>query len=84
MSYLCLHFLLNDKEAVIYIMFINKKLIRLLYTTSMLDHSLKPRSDQTKDYEIGICYFSAEHAVLESKNKYCFDPSGATCVVSVS
>jgi hypothetical protein len=28
--------------------------------------------DQTKDYKIGICCFSAKHAVLRRKNKYCF------------
>ena len=26
-------------------------------------------SGQTKDYEIGICCFSAKHAALRSKNK---------------
>ena len=26
--------------------------------------------DQTKDYKIGICCFSAKHAVLRRKNKY--------------
>jgi hypothetical protein len=29
----------------------------------------RPRSDQTKDYEIGICCFSAKHAALRSKSK---------------
>ena len=28
----------------------------------------KPRSDQTKGYNIGICCFSAEHAALRSKS----------------
>ena len=32
-------------------------------------HGFEPWSGQTKDYKIGICYFSAEHAVLRSKNK---------------
>ena len=29
---------------------------------------VKPRSGQTKDYRIGICYFSAKHTVLSSIN----------------
>jgi len=29
----------------------------------------RPRSGQTKDYEIGICCFSAKHAALRSKSK---------------
>jgi hypothetical protein len=29
----------------------------------------RPRSDQTKDYEIGICCFSAKHATLRKKIK---------------
>jgi hypothetical protein len=29
----------------------------------------EPRSGQTKDYEIGICCFSAKHAALRRKNK---------------
>jgi hypothetical protein len=30
---------------------------------------IEPRSDQTKDYTIGICCFSAKHAALRSKSK---------------
>jgi hypothetical protein len=29
----------------------------------------EPRSGQTKDYKIGICYFSTKHAVLRRKSK---------------
>ena len=29
----------------------------------------EPRSDQTKDYAIGICCFSAKHAALRRKSK---------------
>jgi hypothetical protein len=28
-----------------------------------------PRSGKTKDYKIGICCFSAKHAVLKGKSK---------------
>ena len=30
----------------------------------------KPQSCRTKNYKIGICFFSAKHAVLRSKSKY--------------
>jgi hypothetical protein len=32
---------------------------------SVIDHG----SDQSKDYKIGICYFSAKHAVLRRKKQ---------------
>ena len=38
-------------------------------TSSALDHGFKPRSGQTKDYEIGICCFSDKHAELMRKSK---------------
>jgi len=44
-------------------------------TTSVVNRAVKPRSDQTKSYEIGICCFSAKHAALRSKNKDCLDGS---------
>jgi hypothetical protein len=34
-----------------------------------VDHGFEPRSGQTKDYEIGICCFSAKHAALRRKSK---------------
>ena len=34
-----------------------------------LDRGFEPRSGQTKDYEIGICCFSAKHASLRRKSK---------------
>ena len=38
--------------------------------SSAVDRGFEPRSGQTKDYKIGICYFSAMHAVLlRRKNK---------------
>jgi len=39
--------------------------------SSAVDRGFKPQSDQAKDYKIGICCFSAEHAVLRSKSKDC-------------
>jgi hypothetical protein len=38
-------------------------------TMSAVYFGIEPRSDQTKDYKIGICFFSAKHAVLRSKWK---------------
>jgi hypothetical protein len=35
----------------------------------VVDCGFEPRSGQTKYYKIGICYFSAKHAALRSKNK---------------
>jgi hypothetical protein len=38
--------------------------------SSAVDRGFEPRSGQTKDYEIGICCFSAKHAALRRKSKY--------------
>jgi hypothetical protein len=38
-------------------------------TTSAVDRGFETRSGQTKDYKIGICYFSVRHASLRRKNK---------------
>jgi hypothetical protein len=35
---------------------------------SAVDRGFEPRSGQTKDYTIGICCFSAKHAVLRRKS----------------
>jgi hypothetical protein len=37
--------------------------------SSALDRGFKPRSGQTKDYQIGICCFSSKHAALRRKIK---------------
>ena len=36
-----------------------------MLASSVVEHG------QTKDYEIGICWFSAKHAALRSKSKDC-------------
>ena len=38
-------------------------------SSSAIDRMLEFRSGQTKDYKIGICCFSAQHAALGSKSK---------------
>jgi hypothetical protein len=37
--------------------------------SSAVDRGFTLRSDQTKDYEIGICCFSAKHTALRRKSK---------------
>jgi hypothetical protein len=37
--------------------------------SSAVDCGFEPRSGQTKDYKIGICCFSANHAELRRKSK---------------
>ena len=37
--------------------------------SNAVDHGFEPRSGQTKDYNIGICCFSAKHAALRRKSK---------------
>ena len=39
-------------------------------SSSAVDRGFESHSGQTKDYEIGICCFSAKHAALRSKSKY--------------
>jgi hypothetical protein len=55
--------------------------------SSAVDRGFEIRSGQIKDYQIGICYFSAKHTALRKKstdwlarnqNNMC--PSGATCL----
>ena len=37
--------------------------------SSAVDRRFDPRSDQTKDYKICMCCFSAKHAALSRKSK---------------
>ena len=37
--------------------------------SSAVNRGFEPRSGQIKDYEIGICCFSAKHAALKKKSK---------------
>ena len=39
------------------------------FTFIGVQHDFHIRSHQTKDYEIGICCFSAKHNLLRSKSK---------------
>jgi hypothetical protein len=40
-----------------------------ILTSSVVDRGFKPRSGHPKDYQIGICCFSAKHTALRRKTK---------------
>ena len=40
-----------------------------MLASSAVDRGFESRSGQTKDYEIGICYFSTKHVPLRRKSK---------------
>ena len=40
-----------------------------VFASSAVDRGFEPQSGQTKDYNIGICCFSAKYATLRRKNK---------------
>ena len=40
-----------------------------MLTLSVVGRGFEPRLDQTKDYKIGFCCFSAKHAAFRSKSK---------------
>jgi len=46
-----------------------KNCIVAVLISNAVDCGFEPRLCQTKDYEIGICCFSAKHAALRSKSK---------------
>ena len=37
-----------------------------MLTWSVVDHGFEPQSNQTNDYKIDICYFSAKYIALRS------------------
>ena len=49
--------------------YINYHIGGVMVSVLAVDRWVDPRSDQTKNYEIGICCFSAKHAALRSKSK---------------
>jgi hypothetical protein len=38
--------------------------------SSAVDREFEPRSGQTKDYKIGICCFSAKHALMKKSKDW--------------
>ena len=59
---MCLHLSVVDRG------FIGGVMVSVL-ALSVIYRGFDHRSDQTKDYNIGICYFSAKHAVLRRKKQ---------------
>jgi hypothetical protein len=41
----------------------------MVLVSSSVERRFESRLGQTKDYAIGICYFSAKHVALRSNNK---------------
>ena len=41
----------------------------IVLTSNVVNRGFNPQSDQTKDYEIGICCFSSKHVALWRKSK---------------
>jgi hypothetical protein len=58
-------------------------MVRVLASTAV-DRGFEPRSSQNKDYESGICCFSAKHTAESAKTAWLGNrimcPSGATCL----
>ena len=50
--------------------FIGSVMVGVL-ASNVVDRGFEPRSDQTKNYTIGICCFSVKHAALIRKSKDC-------------
>ena len=48
--------------------------------SSVVDRGFGPISDQTKDYKIGICCFSAKNTTLRIKSKGLESTTGAKCL----
>ena len=55
--------------VIVYVVSFNSGVMVSGLTPSMVYREFKTRSDQTKNYKIGICCFSAKHAALRSKSK---------------
>jgi len=51
-------------------------------TSCAVDRGFEQRSDRTNDYEISVCYFSANHVTLKRKSKTFSvrNQNGETCL----
>jgi hypothetical protein len=47
----------------------NGSIMVSMLASSAVDHGFRPRSDQTEDFKIGICCFSAKPTALRRKSK---------------
>jgi hypothetical protein len=70
-----LHLQLNDKVKRI-----GRAMVRML-TSSVVDCGFEPQSGKTKDYKLGICCFSAKHAVLRRMSKDWLALNRDVCVI---
>ena len=67
------HVLLGNKFSKLNELFCNYKyhidgVMVSVFASSVVGHGFEFRSGHTKDYEMGICCFSAKHAVLRRKS----------------
>ena len=58
----------HNRFTITYINCISGVMASVL-ASSVVDRGFEPRSDQTKDYKIGICCFFAKHTSLRRKSK---------------
>ena len=56
-------------DCFFFIIYCISGVIVSMLVSIVVDHGFKPQSGQTKNNEIGICFFSAKHAILMSKSK---------------
>jgi hypothetical protein len=49
--------------------FTTKYKLVITFQLQLVTYKMVSWSGQTKDYKIGICYFSAKHSALRRKNK---------------
>ena len=53
---------------ILYIYYISGLMVSM-FETNVIECAFEPRSGQTENYNIGICWFSAKYAALTSKSK---------------
>ena len=56
-------------DSFFFIIYCISGVIVSMLVSIVVDHGFEPQSGQTKNNEIGICFFSAKHAILMSKSK---------------
>ena len=67
-SFIYGHISLQDYSSKVFSCFARVMVTSLAF--SAVDRGFEPRSGQTKDYQIGMCCFSAKHAALRRKSRY--------------
>jgi hypothetical protein len=54
-----------NTECLVY-QFMNRDVMAIVLALSAVDRGFEPSSDQTNEFEIGICCFSTKHSVYAS------------------